>query len=88
LPTCPQGYGIIFYGDSIFESLRGTDKCRSCENISTRSSCAGVPGVLAKYFGKYRPGVMSMSMDQSANLIWRLQNGQIPRRNQVGCWQR
>lgn len=76
-----KGYGLVFYGDSIFESLRGTDKCRSCVSISTRSSCAGVPAVLTKYFGKYSPGVMSMSMDQSANLMWRLQNGQIPKTN-------
>lgn len=77
----PKGYGLIFYGDSIIESLRGTDKCRSCDKISTRSSCAGVPGVLTKYFGKYTPGVMGMSMDESANLMWRLLNGQIPKKN-------
>ncbi|KAL4437221.1 hypothetical protein ABPG75_004360 [Micractinium tetrahymenae] len=77
----PKGYGLIFYGDSIFESLRGTDKCRSCDSISTRSSCAEVPAVLTKYFGKYSPGVMGMSMDQSANLMWRLLNGQIPTKN-------
>ncbi len=51
-PSPAQGYGLIFYGDSIFESLRGTDKCRSCNSISTRSSCAGVPALLTKYFGK------------------------------------
>lgn len=51
-PSSMQGYGLIFYGDSIMESLRGTDKCRSCNSISTRSSCTGVPGVLTKWFGK------------------------------------
>lgn len=40
--------------------------------------------VLQKYFGAYRPGVMGMSMDESAHLLWRLMNGQIPRVNQVG----
>ncbi len=33
---------------------------------------------------RYAPGVMGMSMDQSANLMWRLLNGQIPKKNKVG----
>lgn len=128
---------MLFYGDSIFESLRGTDKCRSCDNIYSRSSCKGapaalllpmprsirdsvqkasrtwpahppkpwrvalarlqltpapparpptrpgVPDVLKKYFGRMNPGVMSMSMDQTANLLWRLDNGQIPAKNKA-----
>ena len=40
-----QGYGMIFYGDSITESLRGSDKCRPCETSTVRSSCSGVPQV-------------------------------------------
>lgn len=40
-----QGYGLIFYGDSITESLRGSDKCRQCDKSSVRSSCSGVPQV-------------------------------------------
>lgn len=41
-----QGYGLIFYGDSITESLRGTDKCRDvCLKSKTRSSCKGIPEV-------------------------------------------
>lgn len=27
---------------------------------------------------------MGMSMDESANLMWRLLNGQIPKKNKVG----
>ena len=41
------------------------------------------PQVLSKWFGKWRPGVMGMSMDQTANLLWRLMSGEIPRINQV-----
>lgn len=80
-----QGYGIIFYGDSITETLKGTDKCRDCtQDLSTRrSSCAGGPQALSKYFGAYRPGVMGMSMDESAHLLYRLQNGHIPKVNKV-----
>lgn len=42
-----QGYGLIFYGDSIVESLRGTDKCRTgpCKSSKTRSLCATTPKV-------------------------------------------
>lgn len=77
-----KGYGIIFYGDSIMESLRGTDKCRdACMEVTRRSSCKGVPEVLKKYFGKLKPGVMAVSMDQTANLLYRVQNGQIPKTN-------
>ena len=78
----PQGYGIIFYGDSITETLRGTDKCRPCES-RRRSGCDGVPQLLKQNYGKYRPGVMGMSMDESAHLLWRLMNGQIPKKNFV-----
>lgn len=79
----PQGYKLIFYGDSIFETLKGTDKCRECENPTRRSSCAGVPAVYRRMFGRFRPGVMAMSMDETAHLLYRLQHGSIPRRNKV-----
>lgn len=84
-PFISQGYDVLFYGDSIFETLRGTDKCRPCDKMRTRSSCAGVPAIFQRFFGRYRPGVMALAMDQTANLLWRLQNGAIPKKHQVCC---
>jgi hypothetical protein len=81
-----QGYGIIFYGDSIMESLRGTDKCRDCSKEARRSSCAGVAPLFNKTFGRWSPGVMAMAMDETAHLLWRLMNGEIPKRNKVGAY--
>lgn len=43
------------------------------------STClAGVPAVFQKHFGRYRPGVMAVSADQTRHLLWRLQHGEAP----------
>jgi hypothetical protein len=50
-----QGVELLFYGDSITETWRGTDMGRQC------SRCAGVPDVFAKYFGsKYAAEVLAV----------------------------
>lgn len=41
------------------------------------------PQALAKWFGAYRPGVMGMSMDESAHLLYRLLNGEVPKVKKV-----
>ena len=51
----PQGVELLFYGDSITETWRGTDMGRQC------SRCAGVPDVFAKHFGtKYAAEVLAV----------------------------
>jgi hypothetical protein len=78
-----QGFKLIFYGDSILETLKGTDKCRECENPTRRSPCKGVPAVYRRVFGRFEPGVMAMAMDETAHLLYRLQHGAIPKKNKV-----
>ncbi|BDA46856.1 probable platelet-activating factor acetylhydrolase IB subunit gamma at N-terminal half [Coccomyxa sp. Obi] len=74
--TKPQrrsmGYELLFYGDSITETWRGTDMGRQC------SRCQGVPEVFDEYFGsKYKAEVLAVGGDQAAHLMWRLQHGQL-----------
>ena len=50
-----QGVELLFYGDSITETWRGSDMGRQC------SRCAGVPDVFFKYFGsKYESEVLAV----------------------------
>ena len=79
-----QGYGVIFYGDSLMETWRGTDHCGSCDAIKGRATCRGASAVFERYFKRHRPAVMGIGGDQVANLIWRLQHGQMPQQNKVG----
>ena len=57
------GFQLLFYGDSIFETFRGTDQCQACRE-DIRSSCRGVPAVFSKHYGKWRTGVMAIGGDQ------------------------
>lgn len=74
-----EGYQLLFLGDSITEKWRGTSICRPrC------TSCAGIPKVFARRFGVgrgWRSFPAGIPGDQSANLLWRLMNGEMPRRN-------
>ncbi|KAK9836010.1 hypothetical protein WJX81_005902 [Elliptochloris bilobata] len=63
------GVDVVFYGDSITETWRGTDMGRGCRR------CAGVPAVFQKYFGKYSTAVLAVGGDQASHLLWRLQHG-------------
>ena len=49
-----QGVDVVFYGDSITETWRGTDMGRECRR------CAGVPTVFKEYFGKYATAVLAV----------------------------
>lgn len=52
---CLQGFELVFYGDSITETWRGTDMGRPC------SRCTGVPAIFQKYFGsKYDSEVLAV----------------------------
>ena len=41
------------------------------------------PGLLQRYFGQYRPAVQAVAGDRVEHLVWRMQNGALPTRNQV-----
>ena len=62
-----QGFELVFYGDSITETWRGTDMGRPC------SRCAGVPDIFHKYFGaKYDTEVLAVGGTQLSRLpcLW------------------
>lgn len=72
-----QELDVVFYGDSITEGWKGTsygfDVGRKKSN----------PEVYESLFtlnrgGKYEGLVLGISGDTSANLLWRLQNGELP----------
>ena len=48
-----QGYGLIFYGDSITESWRGTDGGLPAEGGKPCERCRGAPEVFDAHFGKW-----------------------------------
>lgn len=74
---------MLFLGDSITEDWRGTDLCEPC-SPTRRSACDAVPAVFSKTWGRRRALALGIGGDQVAHLMWRLQNGHLPRRNQVG----
>lgn len=56
VPGAVKGLDVMFYGDSIFESLRNTSRGGPCER------CAGTPEVYDRHFGsKYRSQVLAIS---------------------------
>eukprot|EP00884_Botryococcus_braunii_P006500 jgi/Botrbrau1/15851/Bobra.40_1s0035.1 len=71
-----QGLDLVFLGDSITETWRGTDQGLPCVR------CAGAPEVFDRYFGsKYnKSAVLAVGGDQVGHLLWRLENGQLPRK--------
>ena len=76
---------MIFYGDSITEGWRGTDHCLPCG-----LRCEGVPEVFARHYDKWGGGgaggaaVSAIGGDQTAHLLWRLANGEVPPAHKVG----
>ncbi|KAK9855803.1 hypothetical protein WJX84_002342 [Apatococcus fuscideae] len=70
-----QGYQVIFYGDSITETWKGTDMGRECPR------CAGVPDVLDKHFGMYTTGIYAVGGDQVDHLMYRLQHRELLKRH-------
>lgn len=75
-----QNCRLLFLGDSITESLRGT----SYGMPSTRS--IGIPEVLQREFGELSPLALAISGDQTQHLLWRIENGEFPRRLQPEVW--
>ena len=72
-----QAFDLLFLGDSITETWRGTDMGRVCRR------CAGVADVFRAYFGsRYNAEVLAVGGDQIAHLHWRLLHGETPAKQQ------
>lgn len=62
---------VIFYGDSITESLRGTMSGRPNERMAANEK------MFKKIFGKRPTSACGMAGDQTQHLLWRLHNGEL-----------
>ncbi|CAL8471452.1 g10994 [Coccomyxa elongata] len=69
-----KGLDCVFYGDSITESLRGTQMGVKIEKF------VGIPEVFEKHYGHLRAAAYSIAGDTTRNLLWRLQNGEGPKK--------
>ncbi|KAK9789379.1 hypothetical protein WJX73_004878 [Symbiochloris irregularis] len=67
-----HGVELVFYGDSITESWRGTNTGQYWEPF------ANTPEVFAKHYGSRRTGVFAIAGDTADHLLWRLQHGEGP----------
>eukprot|EP00668_Euglena_longa_P000221 GGOE01000303.1.p1 GENE.GGOE01000303.1~~GGOE01000303.1.p1 ORF type:complete len:392 (-),score=73.81 GGOE01000303.1:238-1413(-) len=64
---------LLFLGDSITESYRGTDFDQPCRD----DRCAGIHSVFSRHF----PGALAhgIAADETQHLLWRLQHGELGR---------
>eukprot|EP00884_Botryococcus_braunii_P016642 jgi/Botrbrau1/3661/Bobra.0204s0051.1 len=69
-----KGFDIMWFGDSITETLRG-----SCIG-EPWAVAEGAPEVLQDFFGQYHSGIMGICADKVGNLWWRLLNGGLPQK--------
>lgn len=68
-----QGLQIVFYGDDVVESWRGSSAGKACP------ACSGIPTVWGQHFGSvYRAQSYGIAGEQTANLLWRLRHGGQP----------
>jgi hypothetical protein len=68
-----QALQLVFYGDSIVESWRGTAHGAGC------GRCRGIPEVWDRHFGiPYRAAAFGIATDQTAHLLWRVLRGRMP----------
>ena len=53
-----QGFELVFYGDSIMETWRGTDLGKPCK----RGGCKEAPAIFQRHFGDlWRTGVFGVA---------------------------
>ncbi|KAH8095688.1 platelet-activating factor acetyltransferase [Aureococcus anophagefferens] len=72
----PRKPPLVFVGDSITETWRGTSVGRPIARAS------GAPDVLREKFGdRWDPLALAISGDQTQHALWRLQHGELPRGN-------
>ncbi|KAK9794078.1 hypothetical protein WJX73_009937 [Symbiochloris irregularis] len=65
-----RGVELVFYGDSITESWRGTNTGQYWEPF------AKTPEVFAKHYSSMSTGVYAISGDTTGNLLWRVHHGE------------
>lgn len=63
----------VFIGDSITESVRGTSYGKTCMR------CNHIPEVFREEFGDLAPLVLAISGDMTQHVLWRLDNGEVPK---------
>lgn len=69
-------YDVIFYGDSITESLRGSMGGRSNDRMAENEKI--FTSMFTERKGKkVRVGAFGMAGDQTQHLVWRLNNGEL-----------
>ena len=68
-------YDIIFYGDSITESLRGTMSGRQHERMESTNAKVFASMFKERKGKKVRATALGMSGDQTQHLLWRINNG-------------
>ena len=69
----PRKPPLVFVGDSITETWRGTSVGRPIARAS------GAPDVLREKFGdRWDPLALAISGDQTQHALWRLQHGELP----------
>eukprot|EP00208_Stichococcus_sp_RCC1054_P005884 CAMPEP_0206144262 /NCGR_PEP_ID=MMETSP1473-20131121/23537_1 /ASSEMBLY_ACC=CAM_ASM_001109 /TAXON_ID=1461547 /ORGANISM="Stichococcus sp, Strain RCC1054" /LENGTH=435 /DNA_ID=CAMNT_0053540033 /DNA_START=219 /DNA_END=1526 /DNA_ORIENTATION=- len=65
-----KGLQVVWYGDDLVESWRGSSAGGPCP------ACDGVPSMWGKHFGSlYRAQAYGIAGEQTANLLWRLRKG-------------
>ena len=62
---------VVFLGDSITESWRGTNWGQACKR------CKGVPDVFQQHFGQHNAVALGIGCDGTQHLNWRLQHGEV-----------
>ncbi|CAK0758845.1 hypothetical protein CVIRNUC_002651 [Coccomyxa viridis] len=67
------GIDLLFYGDSLTELWRGT-----AWGFHSRLG-PGIPAVFSRYFGQYDSVIAGAGGDTTANLWWRIKNGELPK---------
>lgn len=63
---------LLFLGDSLTETWRGTEGGHKCVR------CKAVPEVFMKEYGHIQSAAFGIAADRTAHLLWRLQNGELP----------
>mmetsp|Transcript_89974 Transcript_89974/g.165145 ORF Transcript_89974/g.165145 Transcript_89974/m.165145 type:complete len:356 (-) Transcript_89974:59-1126(-) len=72
-----KGIEFIFYGDSITEQWRETGGGFPCRNLSIFTQiCDGNMETFDQHFGP--SAIMGVGGDTTADLLWRLENGEAP----------
>jgi len=71
-----KGIEFIFYGDSITELWRETSLGKPCSLVNSLVTCDGNMETFHKFFGT--SAIMAVAGDTTADLLWRLENGEAP----------